>query len=364
MTTIGDIAAAIEEFAPVAIQESYDNAGLQVGDPHAEAKAALLCIDVTEDILDEAIERGANMVISHHPLIFRGLKRITGRTPVERIVAKAIKHDIALYAAHTNMDSAQGGVSAHAARKIGMTDVQLLAPQTGKLLKIVTFVPQAHAAAVKEAMWKAGAGHIGNYDSCSYSVRGTGTFRALDGANPFVGTQGEIHSEPEERVEVIVPSWRKGAVLSALKSAHPYEEPAFDVIALGNDTPWGFGVVGNIAPEPAIELLARVKRIFNVGAISYSGSHMEQAVSRVAFCGGSAAELIGDAISAGAQVFITGDVKYHDFTSHNHRIIIANIGHYESEQFTKEIFFDVIRKKFPNFAAYYSEKERNQINYL
>ena len=355
MITIGNIAAAIEEFAPTALQESYDNAGLQVGDPHAEAKAALLCIDVTEEILDEAIARGANMVISHHPLIFRGLKRITGRSPIERIVAKAIKHDVALYAAHTNMDSARGGVSAHAAAKLGLTDIELLAPQNGKLLKIVTFVPSAHAAAVKEAMWQAGAGHIGNYDSCSYSMQG---------ANPSVGKVGELHSEPEERVEVIAPSWRKDAVVAAMLSAHPYEEPAFDVIALGNDSPWGFGVVGNISPTPAMQLLADVKRIFHVGAISYSGSNMEQSITRVAFCGGSAAELIGDAIGAGAQMFITGDVKYHDFTSSNHRIIIANIGHYESEQFTKEIFFDIIRKKFPNFAAYYSEKERNQINYL
>ena len=364
MITIGNIAAAIEEFAPTALQESYDNAGLQVGDPHAEAKAALLCIDVTEEILDEAIARGANMIISHHPLIFRGLKRITGRSPIERIVAKAIKHDVALYAAHTNMDSAQGGVSAHAAAKLGLTDIELLAPQNGKLLKIVTFVPSAHAAAVKEAMWQAGAGHIGNYDSCSYSMHGTGTFRAQCGANPYVGSIGELHSEPEERVEVIAPSWRKDAVVAAMLSAHPYEEPAFDVIALGNDSPWGFGVVGNISPTPAMQLLADVKRIFHVGAISYSGSNMEQSITRVAFCGGSAAELIGDAIGAGAQMFITGDVKYHDFTSSNHRIIIANIGHYESEQFTKEIFFDIIRKKFPNFAAYYSEKERNQINYL
>lgn len=365
MITTGDIAAAIEAFAPLALQESYDNAGLQVGDASAEAKAALLCTDVTEEILDEAIARGANMVISHHPLIFRGLKRLTGRTPIERIVAKAIKHDVALYAAHTNIDSVSQGVSAHAAAKLGLTDVEILAPHRSKLLKIVVFVPTAHAMAVKEAMWAAGAGHIGNYDSCSYSMTGTGTFRAQSGAKPYVGTEGELHSEPEERVEVIVPSWRKEAVLGAMLRVHPYEEPAYDVLALENDAPWGFGVVGNIPATTAMEFLALVKATFcQIGAMSYSGSDLTQQVTRVAFCGGSGAELIGDAIAAGAQVYVTGDVKYHDFTSHNHRIIIANIGHYESEQFTKEIFFDVIRKKFPNFAAYYSEKERNQINYL
>ena len=363
MTRISDIISAIEERAPLALQESYDNAGLQVGDAWAEAKAALLCIDVTEAIVDEAIERGANLIVSHHPLIFCGLKRIAGRTPIERIVAKAIRHDIAIYSAHTNLDSAEGGVSAHAAAKIGLRNMRVLAPQSGKLLKIVTFVPVAYAEAVKAAMWSAGAGKIGNYDSCSYTMSGRGTFRAIEGANPFVGAVGEHHTESEERVEVLVPVWRRGAVLRAMLEAHPYEEPAFDVIMLDNEAPTGLGVVGDIDPEPAMCLLERVKRTFAVGAVSYSGD-VSQVVSRVAFCGGSAAEFVGDAIAAGAQIFITGDVKYHEFTSNNDRIIMANIGHYESEQFTKEIFFDIIRKKFPNFAAYYSEKERNQINYL
>ena len=364
MTKIGDIISAIEERAPLALQESYDNAGLQLGDATAEARAALLCIDVTEAVVDEAIERGANLIVSHHPLIFRGLKRITGRTPIERIVAKAIKNDIAIYSAHTNMDSAEGGVSVHAGRKIGLKNIKVLVPQSGKLLKIVTFVPSSHAEAVKQAMWSAGAGKIGNYDSCSYTMSGSGTFRALDGATPFVGTVGEHHTESEERVEVILPRWRKHAVLAAMLAAHPYEEPAFDVIALENESSTGLGVVGDVEPESALGLLRRVKSIFAVGAVSYSGGNVEQNVTRVAFCGGSAAEFIGDAIAAGAQIFITGDVKYHDFTAYNDRIIIANIGHYESEQFTKEVFYDIIQKKIPNFATYYSEKEKNPINYL
>lgn len=364
MTKIRDIIQAIEEKAPLSLQESYDNAGMQVGDSNAEATSALLCLDVTEDILDEAIARGANLIISHHPLIFRGLKRLVGATPVERIVAKAIKHGIAIYSAHTNMDSAECGVSVHAAKKIGMTDIQVLSPQKGKLLKIVTFVPTAQAEAVKQAMWRAGAGNIGNYDCCSYTMSGNGTFRAMDGANPFVGEIGEHHTEAEERIEVIVPVWRKGAVLRAMIEAHPYEEPAFDIIALENASNTGLGVVGNIEPEDAMHLMARIKQIFEVGAVSYSGLKEPTVVTRVAFCGGSAIEEAGDAIAAGAQMLITGDVKYHDFTTYNDRIIIANIGHYESEHFTKEIFYDIIQKKIPNFATYYAEKEKNPINYL
>lgn len=364
MTKIRDIIQAIEEFAPLSLQESYDNAGLQIGDYGAEASSAVLCLDVTEDILDEAIEKGANLIISHHPLMFRGLKRIVGASPVERIVAKAIKNDIAIYSAHTNMDCAEHGVSFYAAQKIGLKDVHVLVPNTGKLLKIVTFVPKAQAEAVKQSMWSAGAGKIGNYDCCSYTMTGNGTFRATEGANPFVGKVGEHHTEPEERIEVIVPVWRKTAVLRAMLKVHPYEEPAFDVIALENSSRTGLGVIGNLEPEDAIHLLSRIKSIFEVGAISYSGLIRPTTVTRVAFCGGSAIEVVDDAIASGAQMLITGDVKYHDFTTYNDRIIIANIGHYESEQFTKEIFYDIIQKKIPNFATYYAEKEKNPINYL
>lgn len=364
MTKICDIIQAIEDYAPLNLQESFDNAGLQVGDRNAEATAALLCLDATEAIVDEAVEKGANLIITHHPLIFRGLKHLTGSSPIERIVAKAIKHDIAIYSAHTNMDSATYGVSTHAAKKIGLKNIRVLVPQTGKLLKIVTFVPSAHADAVKQAMWQAGAGEIGNYDCCSYTMNGNGTFRATEGANPFVGKIGEHHTEPEERIEVIVPVWRKGAVVRAMLEAHPYEEPAFDIIALENESNTGLGVVGDIEPEDALHLLERVKKIFDVGAISYSGLERPTTITRVALCGGSAAEYAGAAISAGAQLYITGDVRYHDFTSNSDRIIIANIGHYESEHFTKEIFYDIIQKKIPNFATYYAEKEKNPINYL
>lgn len=364
MTRIADITGAIERHAPLSLQEGFDNAGMQVGDPNAEATAALLCLDATEEIVEEAAQRGANLIIAHHPLIFHGLKHLTGSTPVERTVAKAIERGIAIYSAHTNMDSAEYGVSTHAGAKIGLKNMRPLVPRTGKLVKIVTFAPVAHADTVRQAMWQAGAGTIGNYDCCSYSMSGKGSFRALPGASPFVGQAGKLHTEPEERIEVIAPQWRKAAVVSAMLAAHPYEEPAYDIIALQNDSRTGLGVVGDIEPEDALHLIGRVKEIFQVGAVLYSGLTKPTQITRVAFCGGSAPEYTPQAIAAGAQIYFTADARYHDFTSHAASIILASIGHYESEHFTKEIFYAIIHEKFPNFAAYYAEKEKNPINYL
>lgn len=360
-----DIARAIEEFAPLCLQEDYDNAGIQVGDPNSEVASVLLCTDVTEAVVDEAIGRGAGMVVSHHPLIFRGLKKIAGRTPVERMVAKAIKHGVAIYSAHTNIDNARGGVSFKMAEKLGMTGVEVLDKQRGTLRKVVVYVPTAQADVVEQAMWSAGAGRLGDYDSCSYRLSGEGRYRALEGANPFAGEEGEHHVEPEVRVEVLVHQSRCAAVIAAMLAAHPYEEPAFDVIALDNaDRYSGSGVVGSISPEPAMQFLGRIKRTFGAAAVRYSGHTEGRTVSRVALCGGAGSFLVGSAIAAGADVLVTGDMKYHDFQGNEDRIILADIGHYESEQYTKEIFCDIIKKKNPNFAVYFAQSEENQIKYL
>ncbi len=362
---VRDIANAIEEFAPLCLQEDYDNAGIQVGDPDSEIGSVLLCTDVTEAVVTEAIGRGAGMVVSHHPLIFRGLKKIAGRTPVERMVAKAIKHGVAIYSAHTNIDNARGGVSFKMAEKLGMTGVEVLDKQRGTLRKVVTYVPTAQADAVEQAMWQAGAGRLGDYDSCSYRLSGEGRYRALDGASPFAGKVGEHHVEPEVRVEVLVHQSRCAAVIAAMLAAHPYEEPAFDVIALDNaDRYSGSGVVGNISPEPAMQFLGRIKRTFGAAAVRYSGHTEGRTISRVALCGGAGSFLVGRAMAAGADVLVTGDMKYHDFQGNEDCIILADIGHYESEQYTKEIFCDIIKKKNPNFAVYFAQSEENQIKYL
>ncbi|MGN1266235.1 MAG: Nif3-like dinuclear metal center hexameric protein [Muribaculaceae bacterium] len=363
MATIKEILSAIEEMAPRYLQEDYDNACLQVGDAQAQAKGALLCVDVTEAVIDEAIDRGVNLVISHHPLIFRGLKSLTGANPTQRIVAKAIKNDIAIYSAHTNLDSARGGVSYGMAEKLRLSDVRVLSPHEGKQVKVVVYVPTDYADAVEQAMFAQGAGSIGDYDSCSYRISGEGRYRASSEAHPFSGEVGEHHVEPETRVEVIVDAARKDAVVAAMLAAHPYEEPAYDVIALLNQSPYtGFGVVGNIEPMALADFLALVKTTFNVDAIRYSGDE-NAVIKRVALCGGSGAELVGDAIAQGADIYVTGDIKYHDFTSNNHRIVMADIGHYESEQFTKDIFYEIIRKKMPNFALYFAEKEIKQVKF-
>ncbi len=361
---IREITGAIEDFAPLYLQESWDNAGMQVGDLDSEVTGVLLCTDVREEIVDEAIERGANMIISHHPLLFRGLKKIVGRSYQERIVAKAIKHDITIYCAHTNMDCAVGGVNFKMAEKLGMKNVHVLDPQQGTQRKIVVFVPTEAVATVEKAMCDAGAGRLGNYDNCTYSMKGEGHYRPLKDADPWAGIVGEDHSEPEVRLEVLVNKALCGRVVAAMIKAHPYEEPAFDIIALENgDNYAGLGVIGDVEPQDAHVFLEKVKRAFEVAALRYSGN-LDRQVRRIAMCGGAGAEFTGLAMSQGADVYITGDMKYHEFQGNEDRIILADIGHYESEHYTKEIFYGIITKKNPNFAVDFAKSEQNQVKYL
>lgn len=361
---IKDIMQAIEEFAPRALQEDYDNAGLQVGDPDDACSGVLLSLDVSEATVEEAAERGCNLIITHHPLLFKGVKSISPATQTGRILLAAIRKGIAIYAAHTNLDNARGGVSWRMAEKLGLTDVSVLQPQCGKLAKVVVFVPGDYVESVKAAMFAAGAGNIGDYDSCAYRMSGTGSFRPRPTAHPFVGEAGKVHFEPEERLEVIVPAWKADGVVRAMAKAHPYEEPAYDIIPLANaDAYSGSGVVGNISPTPVSEFAALLKRIFGVAAVRFGGD-MSREVRRVAMCGGSGAAFITDAIRSGADIYVTGDLKYHDYTTYLSQIRLADIGHYESEQCTKEIFYGLIQKKMPNFATYSAMTDKNPVNYI
>lgn len=361
---VKEITDAIEAFAPLYLQENWDNAGMQVGDLDSEVTGVLLCTDVREEIVDEAIERGANMIISHHPLLFRGLKKIMGRSYQERVVAKAIKNDITIYCAHTNMDCAVGGVNFKMAEKLGMKNVRVLDPQLGTQRKIVVFMPTEAVATVEKAMCDAGAGRLGNYDSCTYSMSGEGHYRPLEGADPWAGNVGEKHSEPEVRLEVLVHKALCARVVAAMIKAHPYEEPAFDIIALENSDKYaGLGVIGDVEPQDALVLLDKVKSAFEVKTIRYSGN-LNRQVKRIAMCGGAGAEFISIAMLHGADVYITGDMKYHEFQGNEERIILADIGHYESEHYTKEIFYDIITKKNPNFAVDFAKCEQNQVKYL
>ena len=269
---IKEIVSALERFAPLPLQDGFDNAGLQIGLTEAEATGALLCLDVTEAVLDEAIALGYNLIISHHPLIFKGYKSITGKDYVERCILKAIKNDIVIYSAHTNLDNAQGGVNYKIAEKIGLKNLKVLEPKENNLVKLVTFVPYAQADAVREALFAAGCGNIGDYDSCSYNLKGEGTFRAKEGTHPFCGTIGELHHEKEVRIETILPSFKKAETIKALLAAHPYEEPAFDIYPLLND--WsqaGSGIVGELdESETELEFLKRIKKTFEVGCLRHN----------------------------------------------------------------------------------------------
>ena len=363
---IADIISVLEDFAPLPLQEDFDNSGLQVGDKSAECSGVLLCVDVTPAIIDEAIEKGCNLVVSHHPLLFKGLKRITGATLVERTILKAISANIVIYSCHTSIDNAFNGVSWKMAELLGLTDVETLSRQKNKMLKLSVMVPTNHLEAVREALFGAGAGALGNYDSCSFSAKGEGTFRALDGANPYVGNMHELHYEQEVRLDVILPVWLKRRVEHALCGAHPYEEPAYEFIALENDSPYtGLGTVGQYeTPISPCELIEKVKKAFNSPITRCSAFDEKLMIKKVAMCSGSGSSFIRDAIATGAQVFITSDTRYHDFIDYANDILIVDIGHYESEQCTKDIFYHVITEKFPNFAVYYSDKEQNPINYL
>ena len=355
----------LEEVAPLSLQESYDNAGLLVGNAQQKVTGVLVCIDVTEAVIDEAIQYNCNMIVSHHPLIFSGLKRITGQNEVQRCVAKAIKNDLAIYAAHTNMDNVLDGVNGRIAQKIGLLNTQILSPMENSLLKLVTYVPKIHSATVREALFAAGAGHIGNYDSCSFNADGTGTFKANDLAKPFVGEAHVLHAEPETKIEVILPSHLKNNVLAALFKSHPYEMPAYDIIALQNTSNQiGAGLIGELQNEmDELDFLKEIKVIFKNPTIKYTAL-LGKKIKHVALCGGAGSFMLKNAISANADVFISGDFKYHDFFEAENKILIADIGHFESEQYTKELFYDIISKKIPTFAVRISDINTNPINYL
>ena len=365
MLKIKDIINELEKFAPLCIQENYDNAGLIVGNKEAVCNAALLTVDTTEDVVDEAINKGLNLIISHHPIVFSGLKSITGKNYIERTVIKAIKNDIAIYAAHTNFDSVISGVNAKISEKLNLTSCKVLHPEKNILKKLVTFIPNSNLEKVRQAIFDAGAGHIGNYDSCSYNIEGKGTFRALDKANPYVGEIGKIHFEEETRFETIFPKYLQSSVIKALIQTHPYEEVAYDIYSLDNEyNQIGMGMIGELITETdEIEFLNRIKEIFQVPVIRHT-SFLNKKIKKVALCGGSGSTLLKDAIHSGADIFITGDFKYHQFFDAESKILIADIGHFESEQYTKELFYDILTKKFPNFAFHFSEVNTNPISYL
>jgi dinuclear metal center YbgI/SA1388 family protein len=362
---VKDIVAAIEDIAPLSYQESYDNAGLIVGRYDWELTGALICLDVVEEVVEEAIEKGLNLIISHHPIVFKGLKRFNGNNYVERTVMLAIQNNIAIYAAHTNLDSVKGGVSDKMCDVLGLVNRKILDPVIGDLKKLVTYVPSDKAEDVRSSLFESGAGQIGKYDSCSFNTKGEGTFKANDSATPYVGKVGELHYESETRIETVFPKHLQGKVISALLRAHPYEEVAYDIYSLENkNTQVGSGMIGELeTPMDSLEFMNKLKDLFHCGAIRHTPI-VKDKIRKVALCGGSGSFLLRKAKASKADIYISGDFKYHEFFDAEGKIIIADIGHYESEQFTREIFYEIVTKKFPNFAVRISEIYSNPINYL
>ena len=315
--------------------------------------------------MDEAISKHLNLIVSHHPIIFSGLKKLNGKNYIERSVAKAIKNDIAIYAAHTNLDSVFGGVNSKICEKLNLLNCRILSPGIDLLKKLVTFVPLAQADQVRKALFDAGAGSIGNYDSCSFKANGTGTFRGNDQSNPFVGKKNQLHLEEETRLETIFPKHIQARVIQALLNAHPYEEVAYDIYPLDNEyAQAGIGMIGELA-EPMEELifLTQLKAVFNCNVIKHT-QLLGKSISRVAVCGGSGSSYLKLAIAQKADIFISGDFKYHQFFDAEQQIIIADIGHYESEQYTKDLLSALLIKKFPNFAVFISDINTNPIFYI
>jgi dinuclear metal center YbgI/SA1388 family protein len=360
-----EITQGLQRWAPLAYQESYDNSGLLTGDPHQEIQQALITLDVTEKVVDEAIETGAELIVAHHPLIFKGLKKITPDHWLSRCLIKAIKHDIAIYAIHTNLDNVHTGVNARICQRLGLKNTRILAPKTNQLQKLTVFIPTENVDRVLQAMYEAGAGKIGNYDHCSFQVSGTGTFRPGEAANPTIGQQLEDETVEEKRVEVIFPSHQFSSIYQAMVAAHPYEEVAYYLSSLENaHQEVGAGMIGQLPNKiSAKELLQRVKGSMGAGVVKHTRLVHEK-VKTIAVCGGAGGFLLPQAIRAGADVFITSDLKYHEFFEANQEIILADIGHYESEQFTKDLLYDHFQENFANIAVRLSKVITNPIYYL
>lgn len=362
---IKEITDYLESIAPLNLQEEYDNAGLLVGNSDLDCKGALISLDVTEAIIQEAVKKNCNLVIAHHPVIFKGIKKINGKNYVERTVIAAIKHDVAIYAIHTNLDNILGGVNRKIAEKLQLKNCKTLLPKAGILQKLVTFVPVKNAEEVRKSLFRAGAGAIGKYDECSFNIEGSGTFRANDGSNPYVGEIGKTHLENEIRIEVIYPSHLQKAIIQSLKKVHPYEEMAYYIQNLENtQNDIGSGLVGEMEEDiTELQLLALLKSSFGLSVVKHT-TLLNSPVKKIAVCGGAGIFLLPEAIAAAAQVYITSDVKYHDFFDADSRLMIADIGHYESEQFTIELITDFLQQNFPNFAVLKTEMNTNPVKYF
>lgn len=361
---ISEITQELEKLAPLAYAEGFDNVGLLVGDANAEVTKILVTLDTLESVVDEAIEKEANLIVSFHPIIFSGMKKLTGKSYVERVAQKAIKHDINIYATHTALDNSQFGVNHQISKQLNLHNTKILIPQKDTLRHLVTYVPVESAEKVRNALFEAGAGFIGNYDNCSFNLKGTGTYRPVAGANPYKGEIGRTEFSEEERISIVFNKHRENEIFRALRKAHPYEEIAYELFQLENTNQnIGMGMMGELENEmEEKEFLDYLKEKMQTQCIRHS-KLLNKKIKKVAVLGGSGSFAISNAKQIGADVFITADLKYHDFFQAENRILLADIGHYESEQFTKDLLTAYLSEKFPNFAVLKSEINTNPVHY-
>ncbi len=372
MMTIKQITNYLEELAPLHYTEDFDNVGLLVGNYQTVVNGVLVSLDTLEITIDEAIEKQCNLIVSFHPIIFNGLKKLNGSNYVERVVIKAIKNDIAIYAMHTALDNSFQGVSAKMCEVIGLKDTKVLIPQRGVIKKLTTYIPHKDAEKLRMALFKAGAGNIGNYNHCSFNIEGLGTYKGNENTNPSKGKKEALHHEPETCISVIFEKHLENQILQTLFNNHPYEEVAYEIITLDNlHQNIGMGMIGTLEIETdSISFLNLLKDKFHLKIIRHSALS-DKKIKKVAVLGGSGSFAISYAKRAGADIFITADLKYHDFYKAENQIVLADIGHYESEQFTKHLLVDYLTKKITNFAPallagriILSEKSTNPINYI
>tara|TARA_R110002126_G_scaffold291243_2_gene451328 strand:+ start:12786 stop:13880 length:1095 start_codon:yes stop_codon:yes gene_type:complete len=362
---IKDITNYLEKLAPLNYAEDFDNVGLLVGNFNTEVSGVLVTLDTLEETVDEAIAKNCNLILSFHPIIFSGLKKLNGTNYVERVVLKAIKNDIAIYATHTALDNAKQGVSAKIAETLGLVNTKILIPKKGIIKKLTTYVPVKNADVLKSALFAAGAGNIGNYDQCSFSVSGQGTFRGNEHSKPVLGKKGKLEITDEIKLTVTFEGKNENIILTALQENHPYEEVAYEIITTENiHQNVGMGMIGELTTEmDEIKFLSYVKMKMQTDCVRHS-AFINKKIKKVAVLGGAGSFAIDNAKMAGADAYVSADFKYHEFFKAENSILLADIGHYESEQFTKNLLVDYLTKKFSNFAVVLSEKSTNPIYYI
>jgi len=362
---INQIILALESVAPLAYQEVYDNAGLLTGSAEMQCTGVLCTLDATEDIIKEAIQKRCNLVVAHHPILFKGITKINGKNYVEKVLILAIKNDIAIYAIHTNLDNIFGGVNSKIAQKLGLINSKILLPTSKNLVKLITFAPKEYANTILEALFEAGAGNIGNYSEASFTISGEGTFKGSENANPTIGEKGTRTTLNEQRIEVILPSYLQEKVIFALKKAHLYEEVAYDLIPLNNENQLvGSGMIGELKEEMnENDFLEQIKAAFDLKVIKHTPL-LRKKINKIAICGGAGSFLIPVAKAAKADFFISSDIKYHEFFEADNQFVIADIGHWESEQYTTDLLFALLTTKFPNFAVLKTAINTNPVSYF